>query len=172
MTKSNVALPEIPAALATEPFRRVWEDFLHFRFIQKKRVTPRAAELIFNDLKAWGEKKAIAALHQSIKNGWQGVFEPKMPSAKSSNQLDQDQRVDKQRTAAVLRDRERRDAEKKKRIAVVAKLPRERLEAARNWFASRQPNEVARGAMLRADPLGGGTLTDLIYGELKARGEA
>ncbi len=171
MTKA-APLPAIPAELATDSFRRAWEDFLHFRMLKKKQVTPKAAELIFDDLKAWGEKKAIAALHQSIKNGWQGVFEPHMASTRTPLQLDQQQRIDKQKTASILREKENREREKQERVALVAKLTPQRLKAAQIYFANKQPNEVAKAAMLKADPVGGGRLTDLIYAALVAKERA
>ncbi len=58
-------------------FKNAWEDFKIFRVQKKKPLTERSCNLIFKDMLTWGEQKSIESLKNSIRNGWQGVFEPK-----------------------------------------------------------------------------------------------
>ncbi len=173
MTKAATALPEIPAELATDAFRRAWMEFCQHRREIRQALKPTGAAGALKKLAGWGEAKAIAAIQQSIENGWTGLFEPRgVQSRKSSSQLDKEQRADKLAAMERQRERERHAEEKKARIAKVATLSVERRDAARKYFANQQPNAVARAAMLKADPLGGGRLTDLIYAALVARESA
>ncbi len=170
MTKSATALPEIPAELATDSFRRAWDEFCQHRREIRQALKPTGAAGALKKLAGWGEAKAIASIEQSIENGWTGLFEPRgVQSRKSSSQLDKEQRADKHRASELLREKARREEEKKTRIAKVATLSVEKRDAARKYFANQQPNAVARAAMLKADPLGGGRLTDLIFAALAAR---
>ncbi len=170
MGKSVVALPELPVELRTESFRSAWVRFQQHRKEIGKPLRPTGAGALLDRLVPYGPVQAAELLDRAVVGGWQGVIFKDTPGPrKSSNQLDQQQRIDKQRTAELIRERERHQEEKLKRIGTVATLSPERREKARTYFAAKQPNEVARRAMLKADPLGGGTLTDLIYQELKAR---
>jgi hypothetical protein len=66
-----------------------WKDFVYFRDEIKKPLTDRAIKLIFNDLAQFESNQAGSAnlaLENSIKNSWQGVFEPKPSQSKQSIQ--------------------------------------------------------------------------------------
>ena len=57
-------------------FLKAWKDFKDMRKAKNKKMTPRAEELIINELNklATDEKIQVAILNQSIMNSWQGVF--------------------------------------------------------------------------------------------------
>ena len=61
-----------------------WEAFLEIRKKKKAPLTNHAIKLIFKDLEGYENKKignGSLAIQNSIKNGWQGVFEPKQDLA-------------------------------------------------------------------------------------------
>jgi NAD-dependent oxidoreductase involved in siderophore biosynthesis len=66
-----VALP-----FPTEAFKSAWADWTTHRVEKRKPITPLSAKKSLADLAAIGEARAIAAIHHSIANGWQGIFEP------------------------------------------------------------------------------------------------
>jgi len=68
----------------SQEFIAAWDSFLLSRKQTKKKITEAAIELIFADLLEWGEQKSIVALKNSVKQGWQGVFEPKQQDMASS----------------------------------------------------------------------------------------
>lgn len=74
--KNKEAFP-IPPSLQTPAFERAWADWQEDRHAKRKPLTARAAELQFEKLEVWGPAKAVQAIHNSIANGWQGLFEPK-----------------------------------------------------------------------------------------------
>ncbi|MCJ7790563.1 MAG: replication protein [Candidatus Atribacteria bacterium] len=57
-------------------FINTWKDFKDMRKENKKKMTPRAEELILNELEKLSDNEdtQIAILNQSIMNSWQGVF--------------------------------------------------------------------------------------------------
>lgn len=60
--------------------QKLWNDFSEMRKKIKKPMTGKAEELIIKDLLALENKQigwAKVSLENSIKNNWQGVFEPK-----------------------------------------------------------------------------------------------
>lgn len=63
-------------------FYVAWSQFVEHRRDMKKPLSSKAAGLILKDCKKWGAKVATCALEESIKNGWQGVFEPKKHTSK------------------------------------------------------------------------------------------
>lgn len=72
----TVELVEIPESLRTEEFTAVWQTWIECRREQKKPMTKRSAEMQLSDMAAWGVEKAITAMKNSIRNGYQGLFEP------------------------------------------------------------------------------------------------
>lgn len=60
--------------LKDKSFEEMFESYISGR---KNKATPHAKELILKDLHKHDLKTAISMLEQSIKNGWQGVFELK-----------------------------------------------------------------------------------------------
>lgn len=83
----------IPLTLKTPQFLKAWEDWKQDRKARKKPMTARAAELQLADLEKWGVEKAILSIRNSIKGGWQGLFEPKQngrqqPAPVSEDEID------------------------------------------------------------------------------------
>lgn len=71
-----------PALLNTPAFASAWADYLAYRRESKlKPLKPRSIAAKLDEMAAWGEPAAIAAIRESIRNGWQGVFAPKSPNA-------------------------------------------------------------------------------------------
>lgn len=66
----------IPGALDRPEFREAWSDWLAFRAEIKEPCGPVAQKRQLNQLAAMGWHKAIAAIDQSIRRNWQGLFEP------------------------------------------------------------------------------------------------
>lgn len=66
---------QIPVGLDTQNFRKVWEEFCDFRSRDKRKpITERSCKMLLKKLDEAGLELAVAALEQSIANGWQGVF--------------------------------------------------------------------------------------------------
>lgn len=77
LRKPNKAiLPELPQELDTPQSRSAWLEFLAHRRELKKPVTPTGAIRIFQDFSAGGSEAFAAALQNSVRNGWQGIFKP------------------------------------------------------------------------------------------------
>jgi hypothetical protein len=72
---------EIPVSLSTDEFKASWAEWLEYRRLKKKRVSPPAAKKQLATLAAMGTARAIAAINHSIANDWQGIFEPKHATA-------------------------------------------------------------------------------------------
>ena len=70
----------IPDGLDTVDFKAAWADWMAFRMRLKRIKDP---ERMFAGQLAWlepfGPETAAAILRQSIRNGWQGLFELKQP---------------------------------------------------------------------------------------------
>lgn len=169
----GLLLPQIPAALDTPAFRQTWEAFVHHRKHDCRPRCPlsdRAAALLLRKLAPYGPLQACHLLEQSIIGGWRGViFRDSPKPGKSSDQLDREQRDAKQRQAANLRERERSEADARKRVETVKGLPtptRERLHLA---CVAAAP-EKWKQKMAAADPCGGGLLTQLIYAKWMTEG--
>jgi hypothetical protein len=65
-----------PATLDTEAFREIWQEWTDYRKELRKPYTPRGKQAALAKLSTMGEARAIAALHYSMAQGWQGIFEP------------------------------------------------------------------------------------------------
>lgn len=69
---------EFPEALDTDAFRAKWETWEKVRRAMKK---PKSWRLLFQEQLDWlatyEESVAIEIVSASIRNGWQGLFEPK-----------------------------------------------------------------------------------------------
>jgi hypothetical protein len=76
---SDVEKIAIPDILNTGAFRKTWVDWQTHRRQIGHRLTALAAEKQLKELACAGENAAIRMIEQSIKNGWQGLFEPKGP---------------------------------------------------------------------------------------------
>lgn len=58
-------------------FQEAWADWISFRKEIKKPLTPTAIKMQLKLLASWREIDAIASIEQSVRNGWQGLFEAK-----------------------------------------------------------------------------------------------
>jgi hypothetical protein len=47
-----------------------------YRKEMKKTLTDSSVQAQCKEFVLWGEAKSISSIEQSIKNGWQGLFEP------------------------------------------------------------------------------------------------
>ena len=72
----DVSAIEIPEALNTASFLNAWDRWCAHRRELKRPLTKISTAQQLNDLAEMGESRAIATLHHSVKNGWQGIFEP------------------------------------------------------------------------------------------------
>jgi hypothetical protein len=73
--KPSEEFPPLP--FNSKEFADEWNDFIKFRLAKKKPVSPIAAKANFSDFAKWGEARSIEAIRNSIKNDYQGIFEPK-----------------------------------------------------------------------------------------------
>ena len=67
----TVALP-----FPSPEFSAAWQSWIDYRKEIKKAIKQSTMTAQWNEFEVWGEDKAIASIKQSIKNGWQGLFEP------------------------------------------------------------------------------------------------
>jgi hypothetical protein len=67
-----------PENLKTDGFSAAWKEWLAFRRQQKFRNLKTASmQAQIKVLSEWGESAAVESIKQSIRQGWQGLFEPK-----------------------------------------------------------------------------------------------
>ena len=62
--------------LRSPEFVAAWEQWQAHRRELRKPLTPIARLQQIRQLKMWGKTRAMAAIEFSIRNGWQGIFEP------------------------------------------------------------------------------------------------
>ena len=70
--------PALPKNLDTDAFRSAWADWLAYR--RERRLSaykPRSIASNLATLSEWGEEAAIASIRNSIRQQWQGLFEPR-----------------------------------------------------------------------------------------------
>lgn len=73
---------EFPENLQTIAFRKVWDSYIAYR--KTARIKPLQNVSINAQLKklgAWGHDIAIAAINETIANGYHGIFFPKTTPA-------------------------------------------------------------------------------------------
>ena len=69
---------EFPANLKSADFGAAWESYLAYRKSSRlKSLAPASVQAQLRNLSEMGHDEAIEAIHQSIANGWQGIFPPK-----------------------------------------------------------------------------------------------
>lgn len=66
----------IPESLKTAEFLNAWSEWVDERKTRRNRLTPRAAKLQLVRCAAWGPRKSVDSILQSIERGWTGLFEP------------------------------------------------------------------------------------------------
>jgi hypothetical protein len=75
----------LPDVLLTETFKAKWREYVAYRKTSRmKPLKPASLAKQWKELAAWGHDSAIAAIDQTIRNGWQGLFEPKTGTASSA----------------------------------------------------------------------------------------
>lgn len=62
---------------SSEAFSKAWQSWIDYRKELKKPLKDATVTAQWKEFTKWGEAKSIASIEQSIKNGWQGLFEPK-----------------------------------------------------------------------------------------------
>lgn len=83
-TKEEIPLPPLPPApFLGNDFLEALAEFVEHRKIIKKPLTAIGIKRLFADLTKWGEVASVDSLHNSVRNGWQGVFEPKQNGFKT-----------------------------------------------------------------------------------------
>jgi hypothetical protein len=70
----------LPPNLKTDRFVSVWSRWVGYRKEIKKPLTPTAVAQQLADLASWGEPLAVQAIESSIRNSWQGLFDPREKS--------------------------------------------------------------------------------------------
>jgi hypothetical protein len=78
--KAKPDQPDMPAVLSLSPeFVAAWDRWTAHRRELRKPLTPTATRQQFAELERMGPEDAVAAIDQSIRNGWTGIFAPKVP---------------------------------------------------------------------------------------------
>jgi uncharacterized protein YdaU (DUF1376 family) len=68
----------IPESIRTEAFQKAWNSYLAYRKEMRfKALKPTSVVHILLRMATWGEEASIEAINTSIRNGWQGIFEPR-----------------------------------------------------------------------------------------------
>lgn len=67
----------VPAGLQTQDFIEAWVDWHIYRSETKKKLTPSTEKEQLAMLEKLGSTQAVEAIRNSIRNSWQGLFEPK-----------------------------------------------------------------------------------------------
>jgi len=69
--------PELPPELQDDKFRIAWEEYLKYRKENRwKPLRAMSVERKWRELAGWGLDGAIESIEQTIKHGWQGLFQP------------------------------------------------------------------------------------------------
>jgi hypothetical protein len=76
---------ELP--FSSEVFSKAWQSWLDYRKELKKPLKDATVKAQWKEFVKWGEAGAIASIEQSIKNGWQGLFEPRVGYAKGNTNV-------------------------------------------------------------------------------------
>lgn len=67
-----------PEVLATNEFRKAWDEYVIYRKSMKfKPLRPTIIQKAWDMMASWGHDVAIESMNNTIRNGWQGMFEPK-----------------------------------------------------------------------------------------------
>lgn len=76
---ADAAVIPFPPELDTPEFRAAWSDWLAYR--RERKLTtykPKSLSGQFSTLAGWGVDAAITSIRESIRQHWQGLFEPKV----------------------------------------------------------------------------------------------
>jgi hypothetical protein len=72
---------------SSEAFSKAWQSWIDYRKELKKPLKDATVTAQWKEFTKWGEEKSIASIEQSIKNGWQGLFEPKQVFGKGNTNV-------------------------------------------------------------------------------------
>ena len=76
---------DFPSELDTPEFKEQWKEYEAYRNENKfKRLKPVSVKTKLAEMADWGHEAAVAAIRDTIGNGWQGIFPPKSSSSKPS----------------------------------------------------------------------------------------
>lgn len=64
-----------PLPFDSESFSKAWSSWIDYRKQLKKPLKDATVKAQWNEFIKWGEQKSIQSIEQSIKNGWQGLFD-------------------------------------------------------------------------------------------------
>ena len=67
----------LPPSLNTPEFADAWKDWVAYRKERGQTLKPTTIKAQLGKMQDWGATDAVAAIRQSIMNGWQGIFEPR-----------------------------------------------------------------------------------------------
>jgi uncharacterized protein YdaU (DUF1376 family) len=68
----------IPSVLDTIEFKTAWQEYITHRSLNGMKSLKRPSiQRTFDAMATWGHDAAIASINTSIRNGWQGIFEPR-----------------------------------------------------------------------------------------------
>jgi hypothetical protein len=75
---------ELPQDLQSPELIALWGQWIDHRAEIRKPLTPTATHKQIETMSGWGVARAVEAMSLSIRNGWQGIFEPseQKPSGK------------------------------------------------------------------------------------------
>lgn len=74
--KFNAAEASIPSTIDSPEFRAAWADWCQYRRESGHTMKSRTAHAQLAEMADWGKVESIAAIRQSIRQGWRGVFKP------------------------------------------------------------------------------------------------
>ena len=66
-----------PLPFPSESFSKVWNSWIDYRKELKKPLKDATVKAMWAEFLIWGEDASVFSIQTSIKNGWQGLFEPK-----------------------------------------------------------------------------------------------
>lgn len=90
-TDNSAAAPELPMpdTLLTEAFKAKWAEYVAYRRASRmKALKPASVAKQWSELAAWGHDAAVASIDQTIRNGWQGLFEPRAGAPQRKGEFD------------------------------------------------------------------------------------
>ena len=76
-----------PLPFESEEFSNAWKSWINYRKEIKKPIKEITIKAQWAEFVKWGEQKSIISIDLSIKNGWQGLFEPARSSSGNSKPL-------------------------------------------------------------------------------------
>lgn len=78
--------PEVPECLRTPEFEQAWDGYIAYRKTARmKPLQPASIAAQLKKLSEWGHDTAIAAITETIANGWQGIFKPTPNTSSNTN---------------------------------------------------------------------------------------